>query len=32
VIGPQSGFQFGLYGASQASAATYEFEVGVYSV
>jgi hypothetical protein len=32
VIGPQSGFQFGLYGASQSVAANYEFEVGFYSI
>jgi hypothetical protein len=32
VLGPQSGFQFGLYGASQATAANYEFEVGFYEL
>jgi hypothetical protein len=32
VLGPQSGFQFGLFGASQATAANYEFEVGFYEL
>ncbi len=32
VLGPQSGFQFGLFGASQSVAANYEFEVGFYSL
>lgn len=32
VLGPLTGFQFGLYGASQATAAQYEFELGYFEV
>lgn len=32
VLGPQSGFQFGIYGASHATGAVYEWELGLYQL
>ena len=31
-LAPQSGFQFGIYGASQDTAAVYEWEIGYYEL